>query len=161
MPDYRPAIKMLRISCTPNQPQYGFSHQLFGSGANQFSQFSNFQTSSSFPFSHICPDPQLTGPYARFCIPNRPGICYCYNQRVRFLQPLSMTCKAMRLRLLPWVWECLELPPVFRRTAGERVAKRLDSVVNAVHADMFLAASVKYVPPVSFFVPRSGLISVL
>ena len=144
MPDYRPAIKMLRISCTPNQPQYGFSHQLFGSGANQFSVFELPNELILSILSHICPDPQLTGHYARFCIPYSPGISDCYNRRVRFLRPLSMTCKAMRLRLLPWVWERLELPPPHPWITGdESFAKKLDSVVNALHTDIFLAANVK------------------
>ena len=95
--------------------------------------------------SHISPDPQLTARYARFCIPYSAGISDCHNKRVEFLRPLSMTCRAMRLRFLPWVWERLELPPVHSWISiGEMLVRKLNVVVNALHTDVFLAASVKY-----------------
>jgi len=69
----------------------------------------------------------------------------CHEQRVRFLLPLSMTCKAMRLRLLPWIWErieCLEWPPNWNSDGG--VPRKLDTIVGALRADISLATSVKY-----------------
>jgi len=53
---------------------------------------------------------------------------------MRFLRPLSMTCKAMRLRLLPWIWEHLE------PSWGDY----LNRITNAVRVDRSLASSVKY-----------------
>lgn len=92
--------------------------------------------------SHIAPDPQLTSHYARFRIQFTRGIGGRYHQqRVRFLRPLSMTCKAMRLRLLPWIWERLEVP----QSSWKNFVGNLDAVVNGLrHADIFLATSVKY-----------------
>jgi len=68
-----------------------------------------------------------------------------HEQRVRFLLPLSMTCKAMRLRLLPWIWErveCIESAPNWSSEGG--VPRKLDTIVSALRADTSLATSVKY-----------------
>ena len=53
---HRPNIKVPRIPCTPDQLEYERSLH-FGSSANLLStfQFSNFPTSSSFPFSLTSP----------------------------------------------------------------------------------------------------------
>jgi len=59
--------------------------------------------------SHISPEPRLTGHYARFRVQYNMDINKYHQRRVEFLRPLSATCKAMRLRLLPWIWEHLEL----------------------------------------------------
>jgi len=68
-----------------------------------------------------------------------------HEQRVRFLLPLSMTCKEMRLRLLPWVWEhieCLELAP---RWGSEGSSPwKLDNIMGVLSADTTLAINVKY-----------------
>ena len=49
----------------------------------------------------------------------------------------------MRLRLLPWVWERLELPPP-RNLRGETYESKLGPIAKTFHANVFLAASVKY-----------------
>ena len=62
---------------------------------------------------YTSPDPRLTGHYTQFS--TRDGMATeGYSDQwhqVEFLRPLSMTCRAMRLRLLPWVWERLEMHP--------------------------------------------------
>ena len=91
--------------------------------------------------SHIPPDPRLTGPYAWFRTPYRKKIGDYYNQWAKFLRPLSMTCRAMRLRFLPWVWERLVFPAYSSEAAFVR---RLNNTVNVSQGDEFLATSVKY-----------------
>ena len=70
-----------------------------------------------------------------------------------------MTCRAMRLRLLPWVWERLELPPP-RNVRGETYERKLGPIAKTFHANVFLAASVKYFW-CFFFAPGSELIRTL
>ena len=66
-----------------------------------------------------------------------------HQRRVEFLLPLSMTCRMMRLRLLPWIWECVE---VFSDdwTGGEGLMRRPRAIVGALRADPGLGESVKY-----------------
>ena len=95
--------------------------------------------------SHISPEPQLTGQYARFRVQYGMDINDHHEQRVRFLLPLSMTCKAMRSRLLPWIWEqveCLELAPRWRSEEG--TPRKLDTIMSTLCADISLATNVKY-----------------
>ena len=89
--------------------------------------------------SHISPDPQLTGRYARFYIPYSTGISYCCNQRADFLRPLSVTCRAMRLRLLPWVWERLEVLPRPAWKLEEQPVQKLNTVMSTLRTDTCLA----------------------
>ena len=57
-----------------------------------------------------------------------------------------MTCRAMRLRFLPWVWETLELSPPYSRKPEENTFVRtLNTIARALDGDTFLAASVKYI----------------
>ena len=68
-----------------------------------------------------------------------------HQQRVQFLLPLSMTCRAMRLRLLPWIWErieCLELAPSW--SSEGRFPSGLNAIVKALGTDRHMSASVKY-----------------
>ena len=80
------------------------------------------------------------------------------QQRVRFLRPLSMTCKAMRLRLLPWVWERLEFPPPWS-LGGKILARKLTNLTNILPTDVLLVTNVKYF--CLYPSPGSGLIRVL
>ena len=66
------------------------------------------------------------------------------NQWAEFLRPLSMTCRAMRLRFLPWVWERLVLRLYYSEEAAVRT---LNTITNASQADRFLSTSVKYFYP--------------
>ena len=52
-----------------------------------------------------------------------------------------MTCRAMRLRLLPWVWERLEIP---WQNEEEDFARKLNTITNTLRADAYLTTSVKY-----------------
>ena len=67
-----------------------------------------------------------------------------------------MTCRAMRLRLLPWVWECIALS--WRSSEGTS-AKNLNTIAYALHGDKFVATSVKYLN--AFLITDLGLIRVL
>ena len=55
-----------------------------------------------------------------------------------------MTCRAMRLRLLPWVWGRLELPQQVYGLVQEWTVQRLSIILNGPHTDGFLASGVKY-----------------
>ena len=67
-----------------------------------------------------------------------------HKQRMRFLRRLSMTCRAMWLRFVPWVWERLELPFADYWSSGETFAKKLNAITNALHAEPFLATTMRY-----------------
>ena len=97
--------------------------------------------------SYISPDPQLTdiGRYARFRVQYGMVVDGGHQQRVRFLLHLSMTCMAMRFRLLPWVWErleCLELVPSW--SSDGRFPRKLNAIMKALDANASLATSVRY-----------------
>ena len=94
--------------------------------------------------SHISPDPRPTSHYARFGIQHIRGISDSHQQRVQFLRPLSMTCRAMRLQLMPWIWGCLDTTYSQSSWDPAFLGRRLNTLVNALHADAFLATSVKY-----------------
>ena len=68
-----------------------------------------------------------------------------HQQQVRFLLPLSMTCRSMRLRLLPWIWkriECLDL--ALSWSSEGRFPRKLNAILEGLGADAYLAVSVKY-----------------
>ena len=133
------------ISCTPNQSQYGLLHRFCRSNVDLFHLvFTVFELPDELILSilsHISPDPWLPGHSTWFRIPYSMTADDSYNQRVEFLRPLSMTCWAMRLRLLPWVWEHLVFP---QWNSEQAFTVRTNKIVNASHADKFLATSVKY-----------------
>ena len=60
-----------------------------------------------------------------------------------FLRPLSMTCRAMRLRLIPWIWERLELFPQRLRVFGSDGVQKLEMILDALRGDAYLAITVK------------------
>ena len=76
-------------------------------------------------FSHISPRPWFTsnGYHARFRVQRGMTISNFKDHRewVQSLLPLSMTCTAMRLRLLPWMWERLECLAQDPRQNSERL----------------------------------------
>ena len=93
--------------------------------------------------SHIYP--RYSNRYSQFRIHEKMGIDHYRKMRVRFLQPLSMTCRAMRLRLIPWIWEYLQVPPPRDWSSrGEIVVRELNAIANFLCADTFPAFSVKY-----------------
>ena len=98
--------------------------------------------------SHVSPDPYLAGHYTRFCVPYRVRNRRYHKHRMQFLRPLSMTCRAMRLRLLPWIWERLEVFGCLK-TWGlpfgiPAVPMSGVIILNALCTDTFLATNVKY-----------------
>ena len=66
-----------------------------------------------------------------------------------------MTCKAMRLRLLPWIWDLIE-PSRCRRGFPAYFLTNLVTLVDASHADASLATNIKYL--CALFCPGVGLI---
>ena len=68
-----------------------------------------------------------------------------------------MTCRAMRLRFLPWVWEYIA--PSSGQGSKETPASDLRAIVNALHTDKSVATSVKY--GYAFLYPWLWLICVL
>jgi len=114
--------------------------------------------------SHISPEQQFTGHYAWFRIQYDLMTDDRHRLRVGFLRPLSMTCKEMRLRLIPFIWEHLQLflvDSVLRKGGGGDGAPRLETLLSALRADMSLAITVKYLPLCPFSFPGSGLTCIL
>ena len=161
--------------CSPNQPQHKFSHQFFGSNSytpnwppyelphDSFRSDANLFCPILAVFklpdeliicilSQVSPDPQLTRHYPCFCIPYK-RICNFHGQRAQSLRPLSMTCRAMRLRFLSWIWEYIALS---WQGSEETFVSNLNTIANASHADKSVAASVKYFHV--FLFPCLGLI---
>ena len=137
------------ISRIPKQSQYELSHHFFGLNANRFHPiFPVFGLPDELILSivsHVSPDPPPhAGHYARFRVRHSPGIDDYHQRRMEFLRALSMTCRAMRLRLSPWVWERLRLPPSYRRARSGNVSvRKLDTLMNILRTNVCLAASVK------------------
>ena len=144
-----PAIVPLSKSLGPPAPQTSLSkyyllQRLFRSNANiSYSTFAVFELPDELILSilsHISPDPEFIRYYARL------RILYCedtndYQQRVRVILQLSMTCRIMWLRLTPWMWErleCMKLSPFWRSP------RKLDAIMNALGADVSLATHVRY-----------------
>ena len=88
--------------------------------------------------SHISPDPQATGHCAWFRDSYRTEGRGHRDERRQFLRRLSMTCRAMRLRFVPWVWERLEMS-----LSHHWGLKEIDIIANCLHPDAFLATSVR------------------
>ena len=145
----------------PTQPQYALFRQLFGSNVNLSHPISSvFELPDElilYILSFVSPDPRLAGHHARYRCQFGMGASDYHEQRMRFLLPLSMTCMAMRLRLLPWMWERLEnhkLIPT-HRTEWRRTRKLdLNVIVKALRTDAFLAANVKYFSAFFVVVPE-------
>ena len=95
--------------------------------------------------SHLSPGPQLTGHYSRFRVQYSMKINDYHDRRTQFLRSLSMTCRAMRLRLLSWIWErvkCLKLVPCWYSAGG--FPGEFSAITRALRADTSLATSVRY-----------------
>jgi len=142
-----PSLKSV-TSRAPNQPQYELSHHPLLLNVNIIHPlFAVFELPDELILSilsHISPEPRLTGHYARF----REQYCMEINddhqERVRFLRPLSMTCRAMRLRLLSWMWDLVEPSRVCWYDLQKGLRWNLAAIGNALQADTLLAASVRY-----------------
>ena len=94
--------------------------------------------------SYVAPHMQYTSHWVRFRLLH-DKICDDGKIRARFLRRLSATCRTMRLRLAPWLWEHFELST--RRAwdeAGETAVRNLNAIANALSTDTSLATSVKY-----------------
>ena len=107
--------------------------------------------------SYVSPDPMQTGRRERFRFPYYMRANDYHQQRVEFLLPLSMTCRAVRLRLLPWIWQRIEVFSLDRKRQEDRM-RRPKTIMSALRTDPGLAMNVKYLHP--FIRPGSGLICV-
>ena len=87
---------------------------------------------------YISPDPHLVSYHARFHVQYSSEINDYHKQRVQFLLPLSMTCKAMWLQLVPWIWGRLTVAQHDWNSEWTFNVQKLRVPVN-----VFLAASVK------------------
>ena len=95
--------------------------------------------------SHISPDPHLTGDYARFCVQYCMKLSDGHQQRMKFLRPLSKTCRAMRLRFLPWIWDHIQPSQAsYDRNGIRMISWYFVAITRTVYADMSLATRVKY-----------------
>jgi len=95
--------------------------------------------------SHICPDPRLTGQYARFCVQYRMKINDYHQRRMELLHLLSRTCMAMRLRFVPWIWDHIQLSRCSYDSDGiADISWKFTALEKAVHANVSLATCVKY-----------------
>ena len=89
--------------------------------------------------SHIPQNTQATGHCAWFRDSYSMNERSCWDQREQVLRQLSMTCRAMRLRFVPWVWERLELS-----TLSHQKPYKTKIILKALHTDVFLATSIRY-----------------
>ena len=95
--------------------------------------------------SYISPEPLFADHYVRLRLQYGMVANDRHLMRMRFLLSLSMTCRAMRFRLLPWIWGRLECPEVTSRKLSKgHTPRKLDAIVNVLRADTFLATSVRY-----------------
>lgn len=148
-----PAVVPLSRSLGSPAPQTSLStspsHSFFGSNANLFHLTRPvFELPDELILSilsYISPDPpRSTSDHAWFRIQHSWRVDDYLQQRVEFLRPLSMTCRAMRLRFLPWIWERLELPPPHDwGPRGVNFGKKFNAIANVLHVDAFMATSVK------------------
>jgi len=75
-----------------------------------------------------------------------------HQQRMKFLRPLSMTCRAMRLRLLPWIWDHIQPSQGYYDNVGVRwISWNFTAIAQAVGVDASLATHIKY--PHALFLP--------
>jgi len=109
--------------------------------------------------SHVSPEPQFTGHYGQLRLQYGMVIDDHHQRRVRFLLPLSMTCRAMRIRLRSWIWERLECPE--GDTGSEQdIPRKLNTIMKALSADASLATSVRYLLESPSLLPGSELICI-
>jgi len=139
------------------------SSQLFRSNSNlSHSTFAVFRLPDELILSilsHISPDPHLTGDYARYSVQYCMKIGDGHQQRMKFLRPLSRTCRAMRLRLLPWIWNHIQASQASYDSDGIRmISWKSIAIAQTVYTDMSLATRIKYFAPL--LIPVSGLIRV-
>ena len=135
------------VSRTPSQPRYEPTHHFLKSNVNpSHSIFPVFQLPDELILSilsYISPDPRLSNRYTRLSTSCRLRIRYWRYERESFLRPLSMTCRAMRLRLLPWIWEYPVIFELHTWTVKQKIEVRLNNIASAFRADALLATSVR------------------
>ena len=139
-PSYRPTIETPRIPRTSNQPQYKPPHLCFESNVDLL-HILVFELPDELILSilsHIAPNPQVIGHCAWFRDSYGARENHRY-QRTQFLRRLSMTCRAMRLRFVPWVWERLEISMLHYWRSRE-----INIIANALEADVLLVTSIRY-----------------
>ena len=146
-----PAIAPLSKSLGPPAPQTSLStYELLLSIESNPSRliFTVFELPDELILSilsYTSPDPDFASRYARFRCLYCAGFDNYHQQRVRCLRRLSMTCRAMWLRLLPWLWERLECLEVAARWSSEgEFPRKLIAIMKALNADTSLTISVRY-----------------
>ena len=152
----QPAIHRPPVPQTSPSTCLQSSHRLVRSSSNlSRSTFVVFRLPDELilsVLSHISPDPHLTGPYARFCVQYCMKISDGHQERMKFLRPLSGTCRAMRLRLLPWIWDHIQPSQGYYDSNGVRwISWKFTAIARAVGAGAFLATHIKY--PYVIFCP--------
>jgi hypothetical protein len=89
--------------------------------------------------SYVSPAP--TGQYARFRFQYNMDNNDYHWRRMEFLLSLSTTCRAMRLRLLPWIWNHIEA------SSWKDLERRPKVIVDVLRADPCLGMNVRYFCP--------------
>jgi len=131
-------------SRTTNQPQYDLQYWLFRSNVDlPHPVFAVFELPDELILSilsHVSPDPRFTSYYSQFHLPPFKSNDH-HRQRMRFLRRLSTTCRAMWLRLRPWMWErleCLKFVPPWGSP------EKLKVIMKHLRADVSLVTCVRY-----------------
>ena len=91
--------------------------------------------------SYVSPALELTGQYARFRFQYNMDNSDYHRRRMEFLLSLSMTCRTMRLRLLPWIWKHIEA------SSWKDLGRRHKAIVDVLRTDPCLGMSVRYFRP--------------
>jgi hypothetical protein len=91
--------------------------------------------------SCVSPTPEFTGQYARFRFQYSMDNSDYHWRRMEFLLSLSMTCRAMRLRFLSWIWKHIEV------SSWKDLERRPKVIVDVLRTDPCLGMSVRYSHP--------------
>ena len=87
--------------------------------------------------SYVSPALELTGQHVRFRFQYNMDNSDYHWRRMEFLLSLSMTCRVMRLRLLPWIWNHIEA------SSWKDLERRPKVIVSVLRADPCLGMSVR------------------
>ena len=110
------------------------------------SQFSNSQTSSSLPSSPTSPQTRTSpvtthGTVFKYCMDINDN----HQRRMEFLLRLSGTCRTMRLRLVPWIWDHIQPSRAsYRYYGGERTILWSFPAITQILSQNNSLARVKY-----------------
>lgn len=94
--------------------------------------------------SYTSPAPRHSDHIARFRVQYDMTIDNRHQEWMKLLRTLSMTCKKMRFRLIPWIWERLELFPQHHCASESENIRYTGMVFDIVKGDEYLAPAVKF-----------------